>query len=158
MSSELEPQRPATVRASDTDRERVVEALRRHLADGRLTLEEFGDRTGEAYAAQTLPQLDPILRDLPVLPPPPAQVVSAERARRRAALGQVRGHVTAYVLVMTLLVGLWAVGDGGFFWPIFPMLGWGSGVAGNVRAALSGQPASAARHGGCGRRSLAPGR
>ena len=42
------------VRASDGERERVVELLKRHLAQGRLTLEELEERTGAAYAASSL--------------------------------------------------------------------------------------------------------
>jgi len=34
----------------------------------------------------------------------------------------------AYVLVNAFLVGIWAVTGSGFFWPIFPILGWGLGI------------------------------
>ena len=38
-------------------------------------------------------------------------------------------HVTAYVLVNAMLVVIWLVASGGgFFWPIFPMFGWGIGL------------------------------
>ena len=41
-----------------------------------------------------------------------------------------RSHVTSYVLVMGLLVAIWALtSPGGYFWPIWPMLGWGIGIA-----------------------------
>lgn len=41
-----------------------------------------------------------------------------------------RGHLTVYLLIMMLLVGIWAVTSfGAFFWPIFPMMGWGVAVA-----------------------------
>jgi DUF1707 SHOCT-like domain/Cell wall-active antibiotics response LiaF, C-terminal len=53
------------VRASDADRERVVAQLREHCAQGRLTLEEFAARMDEAYAARTLGELEPVLRELP---------------------------------------------------------------------------------------------
>jgi uncharacterized membrane protein len=43
-----------------------------------------------------------------------------------------RGHIAAYVLVNALLVGIWAVTGAGFFWPAFPMLGWGIAVAFNA--------------------------
>jgi hypothetical protein len=43
-----------------------------------------------------------------------------------------RGHVFMYVLVNTMLVVIWAVTGSGFFWPIFPILGWGIGVAANA--------------------------
>jgi hypothetical protein len=44
-----------------------------------------------------------------------------------------RGHLLIYVLVNTFLVVIWAVTTpGGFFWPIFPLVGWGIGVAANA--------------------------
>ena len=52
-------------RASDADRDRIVAALREHLAAGRLTLEEFDERMDKAYAAKTLGELDNLMADLP---------------------------------------------------------------------------------------------
>jgi hypothetical protein len=40
-----------------------------------------------------------------------------------------RGHLLTYILVNAMLVVIWAVTSSGFFWPIFPMLGWGIGVS-----------------------------
>lgn len=42
------------------------------------------------------------------------------------------GHVLVYVLVNSMLVVIWAVTSHGFFWPVFPILGWGIGVAMNA--------------------------
>jgi Domain of unknown function (DUF1707) len=52
-------------RASDADRERTVTALRMHVADGRITVEEFSDRSADAYTARTLGDLATITADLP---------------------------------------------------------------------------------------------
>jgi hypothetical protein len=41
-------------------------------------------------------------------------------------------HVVIYVIVNAMLVGIWAVTGTGFFWPIFPLLGWGIGVGANA--------------------------
>jgi hypothetical protein len=45
-----------------------------------------------------------------------------------------RTHIFMYLAVNAALVLIWAVTSGGddFFWPIFPILGWGIGVAGNA--------------------------
>ena len=43
-----------------------------------------------------------------------------------------RTHVFIYVLVNAMLVVIWAVTGAGLFWPIFPILGWGIGVAANA--------------------------
>ena len=41
------------MRASDADRDRTVAVLREHVAEGRLTLEEFTERMESAYDATT---------------------------------------------------------------------------------------------------------
>jgi uncharacterized membrane protein len=41
-------------------------------------------------------------------------------------------HVVIYLIVNAMLVGIWAVTGAGFFWPIFPILGWGIGVGANA--------------------------
>ena len=43
-----------------------------------------------------------------------------------------RTHVVIYAIVNVMLVGIWAVTGAGFFWPIFPILGWGIGVGANA--------------------------
>ena len=44
-----------------------------------------------------------------------------------------RGHLLVYVLVNTFIVVIWAVTDAhGFFWPVFPIVGWGIGVVMNA--------------------------
>ena len=44
-----------------------------------------------------------------------------------------RGHILIYVLVNAFLVVIWAVTDfHGFFWPIFPIGGWGIAVVMNA--------------------------
>ncbi len=54
------------IRASDSDRERVVEILRGGYTEGRLSLDEFDERTTAAYAAKTWSQLRELTSDLPV--------------------------------------------------------------------------------------------
>ena len=40
-------------------------------------------------------------------------------------------HLAVYLAVNLMLVGFWWFTGAGFFWPIFPILGWGVGVAVN---------------------------
>lgn len=54
-----------SLRASDTERERVAEALRQAVAEGRLDMEEFDTRLSAAYEAKTHADLEPLVRDLP---------------------------------------------------------------------------------------------
>ena len=52
----------------------------------------------------------------------------------------LKAHLLAYVTVNLLLVGIWAAAGGGFFWPVFPILGWGIGVAFHVWDVVSPEP------------------
>ena len=54
-------------RVNDHDREAIVELLRRHLLDERLTREELAERVGAAYAADDHAALDALVHDLPLL-------------------------------------------------------------------------------------------
>jgi hypothetical protein len=58
-----------TMRASDGDRQHVVEQLRGALEDGRLSMAEFADRMGTAFQAVTYGDLAPLCADLPDLNP-----------------------------------------------------------------------------------------
>jgi hypothetical protein len=70
---------------------------------------------------------------------PAEQGPGAQDDLRSAAIKQLRkkrdlqAHLLAYVTVNMLLVGIWLfTSPGGFFWPIFPLLGWGIGLAFHV--------------------------
>jgi cytochrome b561 len=42
-------------------------------------------------------------------------------------------HLLVYVLVNAFIVSIWALTNSdGFFWPIFPLAGWGIGVVMNA--------------------------
>ena len=56
------------IRASDQERESVVDVLRDAYADGRLTLDEFEERTSAAYAAKMRADLRELTADLPAEP------------------------------------------------------------------------------------------
>ena len=59
--------RPAPAeRVADADRDRTVTLLREHVVEGRLTLDEFSERTGRALEARTRGELDAVMADLPV--------------------------------------------------------------------------------------------
>ena len=91
----------AGLRASDADRNAMVLALREHVAAGRLTLEEFSERTERALAATTIDELEGIDRDLP-----PAS--GEERPRRRPK------HFTGVFLGATERTGRWRLPRRGF--------------------------------------------
>jgi 2TM domain len=63
---------------------------------------------------------------------------SSEEDLREQAVKRLRKkrdfhtHVLMYVAVNAMLVVIWAFTGRNFFWPIFPILGWGIAVAANA--------------------------
>lgn len=77
MDNLPEPQNPhAHLRASDTDRDQVVEVLRDALMTGRLTQDEHSERLEQTFKARTIGDLEPITQDLAV-PGQPFQPAAA---------------------------------------------------------------------------------
>jgi hypothetical protein len=57
----------------------------------------------------------------------------AEAIKRLKKRRDFHGHVLIYLMVNTFLVVIWAVTmPGGFFWPVFPIVGWGIAVVMNA--------------------------
>ena len=81
----------------------MIDDLRRHTGDGRLTLDEFEERVDEVLRARTWAELDPTTRELPSLQP-----VSSPR-RRGFRLPVRPGLIAACVLVVLLMAGHWWV-------------------------------------------------
>jgi Domain of unknown function (DUF1707) len=84
MSQSPADQDPASLRASDKDRESAAEVLREAAGDGRLNMTELDERLEAVYEAKTYAELEPIIGDLPhrVIAPaapasPPSPVSSA---------------------------------------------------------------------------------
>ena len=46
----------------------------------------------------------------------------------RCGASAVGGPLLTYLVFMAFFVVLWALGGGGHFWPVWPMLGWGLGL------------------------------
>jgi hypothetical protein len=91
VSPDSKPAEPegSLVRASDADRDRVVEALAGASAEGRLTLEEYSERSDAALVARTLGDLASLTADLPAssLPAVPSGDAAAVPEEITAVLG-----------------------------------------------------------------------
>jgi hypothetical protein len=70
------------LRASDADREAAADALRRHAADGRLTVDELDERVEKAYGAVMLSELNSLQVDLPRLAVRPQRPAGPRRRPR----------------------------------------------------------------------------
>ena len=110
------------LRASDDDREQVVDLLREHCAEGRLTPAELGERIDAAYGARTVGELEALTRDLPTRGPAAEELLAREigravrlgwrvewRSEREALL--VSGHRPNHLVhgILTLVTGVWLV-------------------------------------------------
>jgi Domain of unknown function (DUF1707) len=65
VSDDAAPDGPPALRASDADREAIVSRLQTAVGEGRIDLDEFGQRADAAYAAVTREELDLLIADLP---------------------------------------------------------------------------------------------
>ena len=107
--------RSAAMRASDADRDEVVSDLSQHFQAGRLTAEEFDERSGRALTARTWGELGGLLADLPAASAP-ADTSASVRPRPPAIAILVGLGITALVLVNV------AHGDWGSLWLLFAVL------------------------------------
>jgi hypothetical protein len=174
------------MRASDADRQEVVERLRGALDDGRLKLDEYLERMGLAYEAVTYGDLAPLCRDLPVArretgypdhpptldPPtlhaptldpaaPPAPVARAEPARPPGVIAGLPVPIkvlwTIWLTAVSINVVVWVLVSATTGHLIYP---WPLWVAGPWGAALFGVSAGVTqirRHHRPARRPLPPG-
>ena len=62
-----------------------------------------------------------------------------ERIRAKRAFGR---HARIYVAVNLLLIAIWAITSRGYFWPIWPLLGWGVGLGMNYWSVFLRKPIS----------------
>lgn len=112
----------ASLRASDADREWVVQQLRHHLTEGRLELDEFMDRMDTAFRSRTLGELEATLTDLPHNPVWARDVPPRPRPAHTHLHGPHRGHsvvpFAAMLFALLLLTVIWP------FWPVWMLVFW----------------------------------
>lgn len=163
------------LRTSDAEREATALTLRDHAGHGRLDFDELSERLELAYAARTRGELDALTADLPAFTgdrlaaasspaqPDPARGPGGRDGRGghggrgrgghgRAGHGRDReelaSHIASYVGVCLLLVGIWVVSGAGYFWPIWPILGWGVGIVSHAVPVLAHAAARSRRSAG----------
>jgi Domain of unknown function (DUF1707) len=143
-------------RPTETDRQLVVDQLRRHMADGRISLEEYETRTGVAYRATTADELRPLTSDLPagpnvvptVAPPPVGATAAGRRPPSRGAdlmsIPAFRVHLFLWLVFSAFWMVIWlgsVMATSGWvpFWPVFPIAAFGLsvGIHAAVRKGLS---------------------
>jgi hypothetical protein len=133
-----------SVRAGDRDRERTANQLGQALSQGYLAMDEYEARLQATFAAHTTAELRQLLTDLPLTHLRRSDP-QRHAARRRAARLGVRIHLGTYLAMVVIVLTVWlAVGltaGAWYFWPIWPILGAGIGLASHaipVRLAVPG--------------------
>jgi hypothetical protein len=95
---------PGDLRVSDADRDRALGELSQAFQAGRITADEFDQRSGQALGARTGKELTALLADLPIadLPiddGPATQSTALERAQRVLGARIAIGASTAAAIV-----------------------------------------------------------
>jgi hypothetical protein len=115
----------SVMRVSDLDRELGARRLCEAASAGLLGVAELEWRLGRVFSAATRGQLEAVLVDLPV-----------PRVVRPSPVGLwLRAHIAAFAVVIGGLTAIWAAAGFGYFWPIWPMIGWGMVVSGHACSA-----------------------
>jgi hypothetical protein len=130
-----------TMRASDRDRQEVVDRLRSAVQDGRLQMDEFVDRVGLAYQAQTYGDLAPLCADLPAAgskqlaaPPAPAALVCGPWRGVLADLPTTLKVLwTIWLAAVAINVMVWVLVSGTtahllYPWPLWVAGPWGAAL------------------------------
>jgi uncharacterized membrane protein len=101
------------LRVGDSERDAATAALSEHYAAGRLTKEEFDERSDAAWSARTRHDLDQLFVDLPGTPAP-APVRRPQRAGSRWR--GVLVPVAVVLVVLTVITHLPLILFGLFVW------------------------------------------
>jgi hypothetical protein len=100
---------PGDLRVSDADRDRALAALSEHYQAGRLTLEEFEERSEQTLKSKTARELTGLFTDLPttqVVAPPTGQAVAVPEPRPHLVVARVivaAAGIAALAIVVSLL-------------------------------------------------------
>jgi uncharacterized membrane protein len=105
---------PGHLRVSDADRDRALAELSEHFQAGRLTAEEFDERSGRALQARTGAELNGLLADLPrPQTAVPAPVRPGPRAPARLPAGPIAAVVAVGAITAVLVIGAVTAGLNG---------------------------------------------
>lgn len=112
------------IRASDQERNAVIEHLQSAYMEGRLDVTEYQERLDAAMHARTRGDLAPLTADLPA-PAPARRNNDIDRVSNPRRLDQWRD----WLWVAIVLNGIWLVtsiasGELRFYWPLFPLGIW----------------------------------
>ncbi|MGH3191370.1 MAG: DUF1707 SHOCT-like domain-containing protein [Streptosporangiaceae bacterium] len=140
--------RQKMIRASDTDRQEVVDRLRTALDEGRLKMDEYLDRMGLASEAVTYGDLDPLYADLPEstsvarrepapAPAVPPQAPPPAAAARHGLPTPLKVLWTIWGAVVAVNVVVWVLASATTAHLIYPWPVWVAGPWGAILLAVT---------------------
>jgi hypothetical protein len=140
--------RQRMMRASDADRQEVVDRLRAALDEGRLKMEEYIDRMGLASEALTYGELVPLYADLPEntsvarLDPVPAPAAQPQApppaaAARHGLPTALKVLWTIWGAIVAVNVVIWALVSATTAHLIYPWPVWVAGPLGAILLAVT---------------------
>ncbi len=144
----------AMMRASDSDRQQVVDRLRAAMEDGRLKMDEYMDRMGRAYEAVTYGDLASLHADLPATPAGkraaavPAVVPQADLARHGVFAElptALKVLWTIWLVPVAINIVVWALVSGTSGHLVYPWPLWVAGPSGAALFAVSAGVTAARR-------------
>jgi Domain of unknown function (DUF1707) len=110
---------PGDLRVSDADRDQALAELSEHYQAGRLTLEEFEERSEQALRAKTARDLMGLFTDLPRSQARTAGAVSVPDARPRLpAARAITAAVALGAVLIVVLLNRTGLGHHGFVIPV----------------------------------------
>lgn len=108
---------PGALRASDADRERVIDTLKAAYVQGRLTEDELVLYTGRALEGRTYAELAAVTATVPAWRPEPRSPAKLARAQTRKPAKKKLVAGGAAAITIALSAAIWAAFltyDGGF--------------------------------------------
>jgi hypothetical protein len=124
--------RPSSVLVSDAERDAAAGSLRDHMAEGRITIDEFRDRLDQVYAARTRGELDRAMSGLPPVHAEPAMrwMVWSPAERRANLERRYRRGWARFVRVNAVVWSVWLAMElvsshAVVLFPLFLTLPWG---------------------------------
>jgi hypothetical protein len=120
-------------RASDADREQVIDTLKVAFVQGRLTRDELDARAGQTFASRTYAELAAVTADIPAGPPAAREPTGQPAARQPAgqpAAGEPAGTPSATKFAA------WSLGGWAGFSGALLALAFGTGNEALAKVAL----------------------
>ena len=109
---------PLRLRPSDADRDRMLDSLGRHYAEGRLGIGELERRVERTLRPGGVPGLGLYLLEVPVR----ALTLLIGWRLRRLQRTVLRVHFAAYASVNAAAIGIWELTGAGSFWPAWLLI------------------------------------